>query len=157
MKIYSNLRAARLVIGLAAISVVATPAVSQLREWQDYEVSDGVVSMTLVDLDPGTQDIYLEGLRDTWVGANEVAKRLGHIKDYAIYQNQYGAADEFDLVLVVEMENTTDIAPNRARYNQFMQEWGEQRLEQGNKTVLELYNKIREIKGEYLLREITLK
>ena len=76
--------------------------------------------MTHVDLDPGTMGIYLEGLKSTWIAANEVAKELGQIKDYGIYVNQFGGADEFDLVLVIEMESTDDIAPNRERYNEFL-------------------------------------
>jgi len=139
------------------ITMFANPAAAQLQPWEDFEASDAVWSVTHVDLDPGTMGIYLEGLKNTWVAANEVAKELGQIEDYAIYSNQYGSADDFDLVLVIKMSSTEDIAPNRERYNAFLEAWGQANIDQSNETVLELYNKIRRIQGNYLLREITLK
>jgi hypothetical protein len=66
--------------------MVATPAVSQLTVFEDYTPSDGVVEMTLVNVEEGMMDTYLEGLRGTWVAANDVAKRLGHIEDYGSTQ-----------------------------------------------------------------------
>ncbi len=147
--------------GLFALStgfaIFASPASAQLQPWEDYEASDSVWIVTHVDLDPGTLGIYLEGLKSTWIAANEVAKELGQIKDYAIYSNQFGAADEFDLVLVVELEGTEDLAPNRERYEKFLEAYGQAKIDQANETVLELYNKIRKIKGNYLLRKITVK
>jgi hypothetical protein len=139
------------------LAIFAGPASAQLQPWQDYEASDSVWIVTHVDLDPGTMGIYLEGLKATWIAANDIAKELGQIKDYGIYSNQFGAADEFDLVLVVEMEGTQDLAPNRERYEKFLEAYGQANLDQANETVLELYNKIRKIKGNYLLRKITVK
>jgi hypothetical protein len=139
-----------------ALAMFASSASAQLQPWKDYEASDSGI-VTHVDLDPGTMGIYLEGLKSTWIAANEVAKELGQIKDYAIYSNQFGSADDFDLVLVIEMEGTDDIAPNRERYEKFLEAYGQANLDKGNETVLELYNKIRRIQGNYLLREITVK
>lgn len=149
--------AARLIALSLALAIFASPASAQLQPWEDYEASDAVWSVTHVDLDPGTFGIYLEGLKSTWVAANEVAKELGQIEDYHIYANQYGSADDFDLVLVIKMASTDDIAPNRERYMKFLEAWGQANIDQSNETVLELYNKIRRIQGNYLLREITLK
>ncbi len=140
-----------------ALAVFATPASAQLQPWQDFEASESVWIVTHVDLDPGTFGIYLEGLKSTWIAANEVAKELGQIKDYAIYANQFGGADEFDLLLVVEMESTDDIAPNRERYEEFLEAYGQANIDEANETVLELYNKIRRIQGNYLLRKIDVK
>jgi hypothetical protein len=136
---------------------LATPIAAQLQVWEDYEVSDAAWSMTMVKLDPGTQDIYLEGLESTWVAANEVAKSLGHIEDYAIYANQAVAQGAFDLLLVMKFPSTEMIGPSRERYNAFMEAWGDENMDASNEKVLELYNEIREIQGEYMLREITLK
>jgi len=148
--------------GLAAVmtfglAMLSAPASAQLQPWEDYEASDSVWIVTHVDLDPGTFGIYLEGLKSTWVASNEVAKELGQIKDYAIYANQFGSSDDFDLVLVVELESTDDIAPNRERYEAFLEAYGQANIDQGNETVLELYNNIRRIQGNYLLRRIDVK
>jgi len=139
------------------LAIFASPASAQLQPWTDYEASDSVWIVTHIDLDPGTFGIYLEGLKSTWIAGNEVAKELGQIKDYAIYANQFGAADEFDLVLVVELAGTQDLAPNRERYEKFIEAYGQANIDKSNETVLELYNKIRRIKGTYLLRKITVK
>jgi len=136
---------------------VAAPATAQLKVWEDYEVSDAVWSVTMVKLDPGTQDIYLEGLKSTWVAANDVAKSLDHIEEYAIYANQAVAQGAFDLLLVIKFPSTEVMGPSRERYNKFMEAWGSENMDASNETVLELYNEIREIQGEYMLREITLK
>ena len=157
MKLPSMTYAARLFALSIGLTIFASPASAQLQPWKDYEASDSVWIVTHVDLDPGTFGIYLEGLKSTWIAANEIAKELGQIKDYAIYANQFGSADDFDLVLVVEMEGTDDIAPNRERYEKFLEAYGQAKIDKSNETVLELYNKIRKIKGNYLLREITVK
>lgn len=79
--------AARLFAVSALLAIFANPAAAQLQPWEDFEASDAVWSVTHVDLDPGTMGIYLEGLKFTWIAANEVDKELGHIEDYAIYAN----------------------------------------------------------------------
>ncbi|RFF28254.1 hypothetical protein DZK25_03595 [Wenzhouxiangella sp. 15181] len=137
--------------------LIAAPAVAQLEVWEDYEVSDAIWSLTMVKLDPGTQDIYLEGLKSTWVAANEVAKSLGHVEYYSIHANQAVAPDAFDLLLVIKFPSTEMMAPSRERYNAFMEAWGQENMDASNEKVLELYNEIREIQGEYLTREITIK
>lgn len=144
-------------VATLGLAMFATPASAQLQPWEDFEASDSVWIVTHVDLDPGTMGIYLEGLKATWIAANEVAKELGQIKDYGIYSNQFGSSDDFDLLLVVEMESTDDIAPNRERYDEFLEAYGQANLDQANETVLELYNKIRRIQGNYLLRKIEVK
>lgn len=144
------------IIMLFGVLAVA-PAAAQLEVWEDYEVSDAVWSLTMVKLDPGTQDIYLEGLKSTWVAANEVAKSLGHVEYYSIHANQSAAPGAFDLLLVIKYPSTEVLAPSRERYNTFMEAWGQENMDASNEKVLELYNEIREIQGEYMTREITLK
>lgn len=148
---------AALIVLFTGTAILASPVSAQLKPWVDYEASDSVYLVTHVDLDPGAFGIYLEGLKSTWIAANEVAKELGQIKDYAIYANQFGSSEDFDLILVIEMESTDDIAPNRERYEAFLKAYGEANIDKGNETVRELYNKIRRIQGNYMLRKITVK
>ena len=49
------------------------------------------------------------------------------------------------------------MGPNRERYDAFMEAWGNENMEASNEKVLELYNEIREIQGEYMTRTITIK
>lgn len=157
MKLPSIRLAATLFAVSLALALFASPASAQLQPWQDYETSDSVWLVTHVDLDPGAFGTYLEGLKSTWIAGNEVAKELGQIEEYAIYANQFGSADDFDLVLVVKLSSTDDLAPSRERYEAFLEAWGQENIDSSNETVRELYNKIRRIQGNYMLREITVK
>ncbi len=149
------------ILALAAFALatasLSAPASAQFREYEDYEISDAVWEMTTVRLDPGRFGTYLEGLKATWVGGNEVAKRLGHIEDYAIYMNMAPAGDAFDLVLMIKLPSTAHLGPSRERYDAFMEAYGQANIDQSNETVITLYNEIREIQGTYLLREVTIK
>ena len=138
-----------------ALTTVSAPASAQLREYEDYEYSDSVVELTTVRVDPGQMDTYLEGLRQTWVASNEVAKQMGHITDYGIYANMAPGGDAFHLLLVIEFPGE-NLQPSRERYDEFMTAWGEANMESSNQTVLNVYNEIRELQGVYLTREIMI-
>lgn len=138
-----------------ALTTVSAPAAAQLREYEDYEYSDSVVELTTVRVEPGQMDTYLEGLRQTWVASNEVAKGLGHIIDYGIYANMAPGGDAFHLLLVIEFPGE-NLQPSRERYDEFMAAWGEANMQNSNETVVNVYNEIREIGGVYLTREITM-
>ena len=135
---------------------LATPAAAQMVPFEDYEASASVYEMVTVDIEPGEFETYLENLKGTWVAANDVAKSLGHIEDYAIYANTNGAGEQFDLLLVVKYAKTADLEPSKKRYDEFMAAWGEQRVESNQRTVREVYNNIRELTGQWHVREITL-
>jgi hypothetical protein len=139
----------------AATLTLSAPAMAQLTIYEDYEPSDEVIEMTLVKVDSGQFDTYLEGLRTTWVAANEIQKRLGYIKDYAIYGVPYGD-NEFNMVLVINFPSTAMIGPSKQRYMAFLEAYGKANIDQSNTTVLEIYNEIREIQGTYMLREVNL-
>ena len=91
------------------------------------------------------------------VAANEVAKSLGHVEYYSIHANQAVAPGAFDLLLVIKYPSTEAFAPNRERYKAFMEAWGNENMDDSNEKVLELYNEIREIQGEFMTREIMIK
>ena len=154
MKIARSFAAIALASGAIAIS---TPAAAQMQVFEDYEPSQAVWEMVTVNVEPGEFETYLENLKNTWVQGNEIAKRLGHIEDYAIFGNTNGAGKDFDLILLVKYGSTADLAPSKERYQAFMREWGKQREESSQKTVREVYNNIRELTGQYQLREITIK
>lgn len=134
---------------------MATPAAAQLRVWEDYTPQEEVVELTYVKVDEGQLDTYLEGLKETWVKSNEIGKSLGQISSYGIYTVPYGA-NEVNLVLRITYPNMTVLNADKERFDAFMAAWGRENMESSNKTVIELYNKIRKIKGTYLLREIEM-
>lgn len=146
-------------IGLGAVVATAmafaTPAAAQLEEWIDYTPQKEVIELTYVKVDEGQLNTYLEGLRQTWVKANEASKAIGQVSSYGIYVVPYGS-NEVNLVLRITFPSMASLDADKAEYDKFMDAWGKANQESSNKTVLELYNKIRKIKGTYLLREIKM-
>lgn len=142
-------------IAAASMLAMASPVAAQLRPWEDFTPQETVIELTYVKVDEGQLPYYLEGLKQTWVKANEVAKELGQITDYGIYTVPYGS-NEVNLVLRVNYPNMASLDPDKAEYDKFMEAWGNANMESSNETVRELYNKIRKIKGTYVLRELKL-
>ncbi|MBR0552046.1 hypothetical protein [Stakelama marina] len=140
----------------AAVSAAAmsAPASAQIELYKDYEPSPQVVEMTTVQVDDGQFETYLQGLKSTWIASNEVAKKLGIIKDYHIYWNTAPTVGTFDLVLEIVYPSVEDWAGSKANYMKFLDAYGKANIDKGDETVRSLYNKIREIKATYVMREV---
>jgi hypothetical protein len=150
MRFYTNVIALSLLLG-------STVALADLEPWTDYETSDAVWSVTTIRVAPNMDDAYLEGLAKTWVSTNEIAKKLGQIEDYKIYRSDLPQSGDFNLLLVVKFKNTSDLAPSKARYDVFMKELGKEESDKVTEYSQKNYPAMREIVGEYQVREITLK
>jgi hypothetical protein len=134
----------------------ASIASADLDAWTDYDIAEGVSNVTTVKVDSNMIDKYLEGLKATWAPANDVAIELGQIESYSIFVSELANSGDFNVVLVTNMKNASDLQPNQADYDAFMKKWGEENQKTSDKIVL-TYPDIREITGEYLMREITFK
>jgi hypothetical protein len=130
---------------------------ADLEPWEDYDISDAVWSVTTIKVAPNMQDAYLEGLAKTWVESNNVFKKLGQIEDFWIYRSDLPQSGDFNLMLVVKFANTADLAPNKARYDAYMKEVSRKVADENTEYSQKNYPAMREITGEYQLREITLK
>jgi hypothetical protein len=102
-------------------------------------------------------DAYLEGIKQTWAASNEVAKELGQIEDYRIYRSDLPQSGYFNLLLIVKFANTADLAPNRERYEAFLEAVGKEKADASTEYAQKNYPAMRKITGEYQMREITLK
>jgi hypothetical protein len=144
---------------LTAVLVFAFSGVAfaDLEPYKDYEVSDAVWSVTTVRVHPNMDDAYLEGLKNTWATGNKVAKDLGQIESWSIFRSDLPQSGEFNLLLIVKFANTADLAPNKERYEAFMKAFGEERNEETTEYAQKNYPGMRELTGQYYLREITLK
>ena len=131
-------------------------ASAQLEPFQDYDISDAIWIVTTVKVEPNMGDDYLEGIRETWVAGNEIAKELGQIEDYSIFRSTLEQGGDWNLLLIVKFKNTADLAPSKARYKAFLEKWGEDRQEQ-TRTIAKDYPAMRRITGQYQVREITFK
>jgi len=141
---------------LALGMAVASVAYADLTPWKDYTESDAVWSVTTVKVHSNMGDAYLEGLKATWVASNEIAIKLGQMEEYHIYRSDLPESGNFNLLLVAKFKSNEMLSPNKARYDAFMKEWGEERNKKTTETSQHMYPGMRDITGEYNLREITL-
>lgn len=141
---------------LALGMTVASAAYADLTPWKDYTESDAVWSVSTIKVHSNMSDAYLEGLKKTWAASNDVAIKLGQIEEYHIYRSDLQDSGNFNLLLVVKFKNTEMLAPNKARYDAFMKEWGEERNKKTTEMSQHDYPAMRDITGEYIMREITL-
>ena len=144
---------------MSAIALLVVPglAVADLTPWEDYEPSESVYYVTTVKVKPNFQDAYLEGIANTWVPGNEIAKELGQIKDWAIYRSELASSGDFNLILVIEFEKTEDLAPNKAEYDRFMEAYTREASDAATEYSQANYPDMRKITGEYYMRKIELK
>ena len=147
------MKAYLLAAGLAV--VLSAQASAQLKQYTDYTVSDTVSNISTVKVKENMVEDYLQGIRNTWVASNEAAIRLGQMKSYNVYVSDLANSGEFNVMLVTTFANTTDLAPNRARYEAFMKAWGSANEAPTRTTTTTVYPNIRTITGEYLMREVT--
>ena len=149
----------RIKIALVAIAIAfgSTAARADLEIYKDYNISDAVWSVTTIKVKSNMGDAYLEGLKKTWVPGNEISKSLGQIEDYKIYASELAESGDFNILLVVKFKNDEMLAPNKARYDAFMAKYGEAQSKAATEKAQRDYPAMREITGEYRLREITLK
>jgi hypothetical protein len=131
-------------------------AKDRLEIYEDYDLGTEITTMTTVKVDPNMEDIYLAGLRESWVKAVEIQKKLGFIKDWKIYASDLPVSGDFNLVLIVTFDSAADLEPNKKKYDAFMKKWSENDQEQSEKISAE-YPEVRTLTGEYQLREIMMK
>ena len=141
---------------LLLLLLVSSTASAQLEPWADYDVSKELWNITLIRVHPNMGDDYLQGIKETWVASNKVAKELGQIEDFKIFRSQLPQSGDVNLFLVVKFADSSQLEPNKAEYDKFMKAWGEERQQQ-NREITKNYPSMREITGEYLVREITIK
>jgi hypothetical protein len=146
----------KLLITALLFTLFAQSALAQLEPFKDYDVSDELWNITFIKVDPNMGDDYLEGLRDTWVASNKVAKELGQIEDFAIYRSQLESSGDVNLFLVTKFADSDQLKPNKEEYDKFMKAWGEANQER-SREITKNYPGMRKITGEYMVREITVK
>ena len=145
------------ILGGLILLAVSVSASADLEPFKDYDVSDAVWSVTTVRVDANMGDAYLEGLKNTWVTGNKVAMELGQIESWSIFRSDLPQSGDFNLLLVVKFANTADLAPNKERYEAFMEKFGEARAKETTEYAQKNYPAMRELTGQYYMREITLK
>ena len=138
------------------LGFISQSALAQLEPFTDYDVSKELWNITLVKVHPNMGDDYLEGLKETWIASNKVAMELGQIEEFRIFRSQLAQSGDVNLFLVTKFADSSQLEPNKEEYAKFMKAWGEAN-EERTREITKNYPSMREITGEYLVREITVK
>ena len=118
--------------------------------------TEGAVwQITMVKTKPGMGDDYLKTLAKTFKAVNDEAKKQGIITDYKILSGDAATAQDFDLLLMVEYPNMAAMDGLREKTEPIFDKIMGNEDQQRQLAVKRI--EIRDIMGDKLMREITLK
>src|SRR6266481_3907936 len=122
----------------------------------DAPYTEGPVwQITMVKTKYGMTDDYLKGLAKTFKGTLEEAKKQNLILDYKILLGDASSPHDFDILLMVESKNMAAFDNAREKFDPIARKI-EGTPDQQRQTAIKRVE-IREIMGNKLMREITLK
>jgi len=138
-------------------AVVLSTAFAGLCSAQsDAPYTEGSVwNITMVKTKFGMGDEYLKGLAKTFKGALDEAKKQNLILDYKILLGEAATPQDFNILLMVESKNMAALDNAREKFDPIARKV-EGTPDQQRATATKRLD-IREILGNKLMREITLK
>jgi len=122
----------------------------------DAPYTEGSVwNVTMVKTKPGMDDQYLKGLAKTFKGNLDEAKKQKLILSYKILIGSAATPNDFNILLMVESKDMAALDNGREKFDPIAKKI-EGSVEEQEKTMTKRLD-IREIVGDKLMREITLK
>lgn len=132
----------------------------QLKAQEEDLFTQGTVwELTFIKLKANMGEDYLKGLSKTWKASMDELVKQKLLKSYKILMGDASNPQDFDLILMTEIENLAAMDPDPAR-DKKIQEIEKKVMdsmgEEFGKTVAN-YSTMREITGRKVMREIYLK
>ena len=122
----------------------------------DAPYTEGTVwDVTMVRTKPGMDDQYLKGLAKSFKGTLDEAKKQNLIVSYKILIGSAATPSDFNIMLMVESKNMAALDNAREKFDPIAKKI-EGSVEQQEQTMTKRLD-IREIVGDKLMREVTLK
>ena len=122
----------------------------------DAPYTEGSVwNITMVKTKPGMDDQYLKGLAKTFKGNLDEAKKQKLILSYKILIGSAATSNDFNILLMVESKDMAALDNGREKFDPIAKKI-EGSVEEQEQTMVKRLD-IREIVGDKLMREITLK
>jgi hypothetical protein len=143
-------------ITLAACAALAVVGSGLVRAQSDAPYTEGPVwGITMVKTKPGMSDDYLKTLAKIYKSTNDEMKKQGLIMDYKVLLGNDANPQDFDILLMVEYKNMAAFDGLREKADPIADKilGNEDAQRQGAIKRME----IREIMGNKLMREVTLK
>ena len=141
---------------IAACAALAVIAAGLVRAQSDAPYTEGPVwTITMVKTKAGMTDDYLKALAKIYKSTNDEMKKQGLIMDYKILIGNDATPQDFDILLMVEFKNMAAFDGLREKADPIADKilGSEDARRQGAIKRMEL----REIMGNKLMREVTLK
>ena len=143
--------------------IILTASVALFTAWtglcsaqSDAPYTEGSVwNITMVKTKPGMDDQYLKGLARTFKGNLDEAKKQKLILSYKILIGSAATLNDFNILLMVESKDMAALDNGREKFDPIAKKI-EGSVEEQEKTMVKRLD-IREIVGDKLMREITLK
>ena len=143
--------------------IILTASVALFTAWtglcsaqSDAPYTEGCVwNITMVKTKPGMDDQYLKGLARTFKGNLDEAKKQKLILSYKILIGSAATSNDFNILLMVESKDMAALDNGREKFDPIAKKI-EGSVEEQEKTMVKRLD-IREIVGDKLMREITLK
>ncbi len=143
-------------VTLAACAALAVIGAGLVRAQSDAPYTEGPVwTITMVKAKPGMGDDYLKTLAKIYKSTNDEMKKQGLIMDYKVLLGNDANPQDFDIMLMVEFKNMAAFDGLREKADPITDKilGSEEVQRQGAIKRME----IREIMGNKLMREVTLK
>ena len=143
-------------VTLAACAALAVIGAGLVRAQSDAPYTEGPVwTITMVKTKAGMTDDYLKALAKIYKSTNDEMKKQGLIMDYKILIGNDATPQDFDILLMVEFKNMAAFDGLREKADPIAAKilGSEDARRQGAIKRME----IREIMGNKLMREVTLK
>jgi len=141
---------------LTACTALFTTWTALCPAQSDAPYTEGSVwDITMVKTKPGMDDQYLKGIAKTFKGTLDEAKKQNLILSYKILLGSASGPSDFNILLMVESKNMAALDGAREKFDPIARKV-EGSPEQQEQTAVKRLD-IREILGDKLMREVTLK
>jgi len=143
-------------VSVAACAALAMVSAGLVRAQSDAPYTEGPVwGVTMVKTKPGMGDDYLKTLAKIYKSTNDEMKKQGLIMDYKILLGNDSNPQDFDILLMVEYKNMAAFDGLREKADPITDKILGSEDAQRQSAIKRM--EIREIMGNKLMREVTLK
>ena len=144
------------ILSIAACTVLLVAWSGKCPAQSDAPYTEGPVwQITMVKTKYGMTDDYLKSLTKAFKGSMEEAKKQGLILDYKILLGDASSPHDFDILLMTESKNMAALDNAREKFDPIGRKVEGSPDQQRDSAVKR--GEFREILGDKLMREVTLK
>jgi hypothetical protein len=150
-----KIRTMKAIRHLLLVILIVTGASFARAQGESPYTEGSVWDVTMVKTKSGLSDDYLKQLKSIFVDELDAAKKEGMVLSYKILLGNYSTPQDYDVMLMVEYKNFAAFDGLRAKFDAIDKKLFGGADEERKSSIKRL--EIREIMGEKLMQEVTLK